>query len=80
MKRSEKAKAGPKFRAGQVVRVCRTYFRIYRRHYSADRCASWDNGWYYEDDSGSIYSEHAVRPLTTRESGQRQRKGKHVQR
>jgi hypothetical protein len=63
------SKGKPKFCVGQVVRVAKTYFRIGRHHYSADRCASWDNGWWYKDGYGSIYSEYAVRPLTSREAG-----------
>jgi len=61
----------PKFRVGQVVRVANHYWRITKYEYSADRMASWDNGNWYEDWSGSVYSEHAMRPLTAREIGPR---------
>jgi hypothetical protein len=58
-----------KFDTGQMVRVNKHYFKIVKREYIADRIAAWDNGWWYHEKGGSIYSEHAVRQLTEREKG-----------
>jgi len=62
MKRSEKAKAGPKFRVGQVVAV-RDY------HWQ-----QWEYRILVSAKEGGVWKRH-MRPLTARESGQRQRKG-----
>ena len=78
MKRSEKAKAGPKFRVGQVV--CLTEFampvgavvlKLRMPNGMWLGTVEQDN---HEDDREFV--ENELRPLTTRESGQRQRKGK----
>jgi hypothetical protein len=61
----------PKFKRGLVVRVNRHYFRIAKVQYIADRCASWDNGWWYYEAGGSVYSENCVRPLTAKEAGRK---------
>jgi len=58
-----------KFSRGQVVRVNRHYFQITKVVYSADRCAGWDNGWWYYEIDGSVYSEHCVKRLSKGEQG-----------
>ena len=82
MKRSEKAKAGTKFRVGQVVRVI--HIRVGAPQYGRVRLyVPFPNRYiveFWDADSGDIWEwEHDakdLRSLTATESGQRQRKGK----
>ena len=83
MKRSEKAKAGPKFRVGQVVRVKSKELRHWTPDYwrvariSVERKDNTKFVYWVSDHDkrGPWIGEKSLRPLTSRESGQRQRKG-----
>jgi hypothetical protein len=69
MKRSEKAKAGPKFRVGEWILV-RAVVGV---------SGEADGGLFVRlnpDDPEVWVHLSDVRPLTARESGQRQRKGR----
>ena len=74
MKRSEKAKAGPKFRAGDKVRS-----RFHDKVVTV-RKVVWDEEYqiygYFLSGLPMYWLEYNLRPLTARESGQRQRKGR----
>jgi len=76
MKRREKAKAGPKFRVGQVVyhKGQGHYVRVEAIGEKLYHLSILDKGQYvtWGNDGKQL------RPLTARESGQRQRKGKRV--
>jgi hypothetical protein len=56
-----------KFRHRQVVRIDQHYFKIRKVQYSADRCAPWDNGWWYWEDEKTAPSENRIRQLTKAE-------------
>jgi len=84
MKRSKKAKAGPKFRVGQVVYIDIDYYkRPEKKHEQFQQIVSM-KPWPIKAFPGMqlTFANHDcchemwVRPLTARESGQRQRKGK----
>ena len=74
MKRSKKAKAGPKFRVGQVVRHNGTYRMVSAMEFYAP-VGQWR---YYFGGRQYPFFEIDLHALTARESGQRQRKGKGV--
>ena len=58
-----------RFRRGQVVRIDQHYFKIRKVQYSANRCAPWDNGWWYWENDKTAHSEYRIRQLTRKEKG-----------
>jgi len=81
MKRKEKA--GPKFRVGQVVRAkdgsyCRLITPYKAKMDDVRQHRLFDSSGYVYAHGGreGWYHVSELRPLTARESGQRQRKGK----
>jgi hypothetical protein len=76
MKRSEKAKAGPKFRVGQVVRMWRYgyYLRVTFSYQVAEGVGRGLRWWYKlahynQMDTIDNIRETDLRPLTVREAG-----------